>query len=309
MATAPSPDVSTHHPGELDELFGDLLKAGFLPVAGDSHRWRGPINPALATLTPVDTMEIEVRDGWPYLHPYVHVAGLMGRRHVNPMGNVCLWEEDEGDYTSWLRFEDIKARIDAWVADQASGAGIPPLDAHLYFTPSVRDQIVILDLDALTEAGLVRREPGRHGDLRATFSPGLFRLGSTGGLTASWFWIDQLHAPPATSNDLRRVLSTEQGKHFEGLGLRVRKKRPVLAILLWSEGVDVVSGLGLRISKRVGPRTAVALPIARSDEAMLRLRSGPDAAALSAMGVAVFGVGADRIRSRATARSVRRWAA
>ena len=91
MPTAGLRDPATLHQGELDLLVTDLVEAGFRPRSGDLHDWIGPIRPSLQRLTSATEMRIEIRDGWPYQHPYIYVDGLAGRKHVNALGNTCLW--------------------------------------------------------------------------------------------------------------------------------------------------------------------------------------------------------------------------
>lgn len=292
MTTDRSRDASTLHPGELDLLTSDLAEAGFRPVAGDRHRWRGPINAALGRLTSASQMQIEIRDGWPYVHPYLFADGLVGRRHVNALGNVCLWPEAEDRYEEWTRLGAIQTRIAEWVADQEAGAPDPPLDTHLYYTPSARGRLVTLDVDSLMAARRVRRGDGQHGTMRARLSNDVFEVADKGNLTAMWFWRDSLGAPPATEDRFFDSLTRDQRRAYARLTRRLSASRPSIAILLWDDHGQT-NALALQmVEARAGRWRAEAVEVARTDASVRYIRSGPDAPALASKTVAVFGIGA-----------------
>lgn len=293
MMTAGSPDPGTLHQAELDLLITDLVEAGFKPVYGDRHMWEGPITPSLGSLTAATTMRIEIRDGWPYLHPYIHADGLTGRRHVSSSGNTCLWFEDDDNYGDWLRLESIMARVDAWVVDQANGAPDPPLDAHLYFGANrLHGGLLTFDLDALVAARAIRPEPGASGRLRARQVGRRFGVGTDGNLDAGWIWHRGFVAPPTDPSSVRDLLSKAQQRTYDQVAATARVSRPAILVILWREG-DLVNALGMKVERAgVARHRLLALEVARTDKAVRLLRSGPDAARMGHQRVAIFGVGA-----------------
>lgn len=236
-------------------------------------------------------MRIEIRDGWPYLHPYVHVNGLGVRKHVNPGGNTCLWFEDDDDYRLWLRLRSIMTRIDAWVRDQEAGPSEPALDTHLYF-PLPTVGMLELDLDALIARGHVRAKAGDSGDLRANQSGSVFVLGERGSLPAAWFWQEGIAAPPGSTEGVRRLLSRDQQGRYDRLTASIAWSRPGVAILLWDDK-GTINALGLKVEhKRRGQYLLRSLEVARKDMSTMRLRAGPEATWLANRTVVLFGVGA-----------------
>ena len=284
------PDPSTYHPGELDLLFGELAEAGFRPVDGDRHAWRGPIPTSLRSLTDATQIKIEIRDGWPYRHPYVHVDGLAGRKHVNGLGNVCLWPEDDDGYNDSRRLGGILERVDAWVAAQEAGVAEPALDAHLY-TGRWRERLVTIDIEGLIDRGHMREVPGESGHLRASLDNGVYTLGEGGQLAAAWFWLDPIAAPPSVAARVPELLDARQKQTLQLMTSRIRKGKTGVAVIIW-EDAGHLNALAVEVVRtRTGPAYAT-LELARTDRSILRLRSGPDAPSLATRGVVVFGLGA-----------------
>jgi hypothetical protein len=289
--TAGSPDPDTLHRGELDLLLTDLVEAGFRATSGDRHNWIGPVPRSLRRLTAAAEMRIEIRDGWPYLHPYIHVDGLGVRKHVNPNGNACLWFEDDDDYGQWLRLDRILTRVDSWVADQEAGAAGPALDTHLYFPLRVPG-LLTFDLDELVKRRQIEPRAGASGELRVDRSGPLFALGGRGGLSAAWFWQNGLLAPPSNSGGMRELLSRDQRRLFDRITRSVTRSRPAVMLLLWDDGGEI-NALGVK-AERASPGYYVlgALEVARTDAVVMRLRAGSDAERLDGCRVVLFGAGA-----------------
>jgi hypothetical protein len=291
MPTAGSPDPETLHQGELDLLISDLVEAGFKPRPGDRHHWTGPIGASLRRITPAIEMRIEIRDGWPYQHPYVHVDGLVGRKHVNVLGNTCLWFEDDDNYSSWLRLDTILGRIDAWVTDQEAGVVQPALDAHLYVGGG-QGALLTVDVEGLIAKGTINRSGGASGRLRARHKGTIFELGERGNLSAAWFWHTGLAAPPTDVSHLRGSLTLSQRRTFDQTTRDISRSRPGVVLVLWHDA-GTINALGLKVQRATpGHYRLVALEVARTDSSVLRLRSGPDALLLASKAIAVFGVGA-----------------
>jgi molybdopterin/thiamine biosynthesis adenylyltransferase len=293
MPPAASRDVKTLHQAELETFTTELIAAGFRPDGLDRTSWIGPVHPCLARLSESDPteMRIALRDGWPYQHPYIFVDGLVGRRHVNPAGNVCLWEETDPGYDDWRSVAAIYARIEAWCADQEAGAPDLSLDPHLYFTSTDPNSIVLIDIEKLERDGRIDKADGAISKLRATCSDGTYRVSSQGSLATVWFWRDSLPAPPADLGRIEQGLTAEQSVELVRMMNRVRPTRPCLVLLGWNEaGTDNV--MALRLEQVRGEGRTVAIELARSDTSIMILRSGPDAELLMSKHVAIFGVGA-----------------
>lgn len=292
MLRDPSPDVDTIHPGELETFTTELIGAGFLPQRGDRHSWTGPIHPAFAGMTAATEMVLNIRDGWPYRHPYLFVEGLVGRRHVNAGGDVCLWDEGEEAYEEWLSLPAIQTRIADWCADQQAGSPDLALDAHLYFIPASSTRLVIFDLEFLVHEGVVQSHDGAHADLRATLAGDVFRMGTTGDIAVAWYRRTAVGAPPANRSAFRQTLTAGQRLHFDRFLARLRRNKPSLAILLWDEAT-ATNALALQFEKVAsGGDTVVAIQVARTDPSVMRLRAGPDAPDLVGKRVTIFGLGA-----------------
>jgi len=290
VATDLTPDPDTWHQAELDRLVTDLVEAGFRPVDG-RRLWEGPIHPPLARLTDAPTMRIEIGDGWPYRHPRVYVEGLIGRKHVGPTGDACLWFDDDGGYWDWTRLEPILARIDGWVADQEAGVSEPAPDTHLYFRRRASGLLTV-DVEGLIADGRVHPHADLSGPLSARRTDERYVIGVPGNLSATWFWRREPMDPPSELDDLRASLASAQQRDLDGLLGKIRRNRPGIGLVLW-EDARVIHALGLLIERQsTGPKRVVALEVARTDASVLRLRSGPDAPRLAEASVVVFGIGA-----------------
>jgi molybdopterin/thiamine biosynthesis adenylyltransferase len=291
MPPAPSPDVSTVDQASLEIFTTDLIEAGFRPRDGDRHQWIGPVNPAFSSLTPAEEMRIEIRDGWPHRHPYLFVDGLAGRRHVNPYGNVCLWDEADDGY-SWLRLDEVQDRIAAWCAEQAAGSGDPVLDTHLYFGGRPTGQLVVLDLDDLERRGIVSRVDGSHGRLRADFSNGHYRVATKGALEVAWFRQTRLTAPPANWTAFRSALTKSQQADLDKLSRGGTHSRSAIALLIWHDG-PATAVMAVRLKWATpGHFYSDALEVGLNTTSVLALRAGPDWSMLQGKAVTLFGAGA-----------------
>jgi hypothetical protein len=286
VANAASHEVSAADRAAFDTFTTELIAAGFDSIAGDEHHWRGPIDPSFRPFTEALSMRFEIRDGWPIRHPYLFVDGLMGRRHVNAQGNVCLWEESD-DTLRWLHLEEIRDRIREWCDDQTHESSVPALDTHLYFDRWTH-QLVVLDVDSFVAADQIRETDGEAGSLRAKSYSGIFTVGAVGPIPVRWYYRDSVPAPPSSSIAFAYSLTHKQRVDFltfsEGRG----RHRVALALLLWRDNGNVaITALLLTRDK-----ATVALEVARNDPTILRLRSGPDAELLGAKSAVIFGLGA-----------------
>ena len=202
----PIPD--TLEPASLDAFISSLLAAGFDPV-GDQCSWVGPLHPALEHLTNDRTMRVEVRDGWPYLHPKVYVQGLPAGLHRNYHGDICLW--DDGDPSlAWLTWGGIARRIAEWAAGSTSTATAddPALDAHLYFE-AARKGLATIDLTGIDIRDWEARE------VRGALKDDLLTIGE-GPLRGRLYTRKTVQTPPKSLAGVRSLLRRRQQQDSTG---------------------------------------------------------------------------------------------
>ncbi len=278
----PVPD--TIDPASLDRFIETLLDAGFEPT-GSQQSWIGPIHPALMPMTAATTMTVVVRDGWPFIQPRVYVQGLPIGRHRNIDGDVCLWEIGDPS-REWMTWDGVAARIEKW-AEEAQGhptAEDPGLDPHLTFVGPTGG-LATIDL-----TGRAIRD-WDVAELRATRDDNMLKIGE-GDEIGRWYVRDRPESPPQTLADLRGQLRRRQQKDLDAALASVGQPGGVsFLVFAWNTPVGP-NLLILGLSRAAGFLTAGAYEAARTDRDVLRLRAGPDAAALDGKTVTVFGVGA-----------------
>lgn len=279
--------VDTLHPASLDRFRQDLVEAGF-ERQSDGHTWRGPISSHFAGLTTATTMDIFIRDGWPYVHPWLFVAGLEPGLHLQG-AHVCLWLPWEPSL-AWLRLAGIQNRIEDWVAQYRVGgrADDPGMDPHLYFNPVVMPSgpLALLDITGVKVAD------GASGDLWAKRANGVMRIGSTGPIGVRWYARQSVTAPPHNWAAFRSALTDRQRRDLDDRLNKVGRPRHLgMVILLWNTFAGT-NALAIELTR--GRETVVkrALEIARTDAQTLLLRAGPDAEALQGKSLLFFGAGA-----------------
>ncbi len=289
----------TTHPTELSAFVRGIEEAGFARTG--EREWIGPISPALIPLVDTDQMRIIIRPGWPYFPPGVGVEGI-GSWHAN-RDAVCLWQT--GDNTRrWVSLTDIHARINDWVADQATGFerhGLA-LDPHLYFDAAMFGHAFLNPSEILG----ARPTDGQTGTLKwSEIGQGVFDIdigkfkasdvlphGLTDRVNARgrWFYRDQHLEPPRDLDAFRPVLTENQASRFDA-DVRAAHLKVLLLVLFWRVGNDVAA-LVLLVSDPAGSRTTyVFAPEPKGLESRI-LRAGPDASALRDKSVLIIGCGA-----------------
>jgi hypothetical protein len=227
-----------------------------------------------------------VQDGWPFRQPKVYVEGLDLGRHRNAAGDVCLWEE--GDPSGqWRTWEDIALRIEEW---SASARGHPTtddpgLDPHLSFTGTIAG-LATIDLTGreIRDWDVVQ--------LRAKQEGKSLQIG-VGDLRGRWYGRRRPHSPPQTLSDLREQLRRRQQDDLDNALTTVGEPGGIsFLVFAWKTpaGPNLLV-LGLERGAN-GQVVASPYEAARTDPEILRLRAGPDASALAAKKVVIFGAGA-----------------
>lgn len=281
------PNPATVDPGALDRFIVDLVEAGFEPDAS-GRIWTGPLDPALAELTTATTMQIALRDGWPFLAPYVLADGL--RPSVHLQGRVlCLWRTGD-DSLAWLRLADLRERIAQWAERYRGRATLddPVLDPQMYWEPHVTEPLAVVDLSA------IRWGDGGSGELRAERTDGRLEIGPAGPLRVRWYGREAMRHPPVNLGMLTDGLKRGQTRNLERELERVGQAGGMdVVMLIWQTPVGEPNVLTLGLSRAAdGSVHAEAYETARVDTDVLIRRAGPDAASLRGRSVILFGVGA-----------------
>jgi hypothetical protein len=248
-------------------------------------------------------LEIRLADGWPYAWPRVFVDG-MTRAHVNAFGEVCLWQPPD-DSLAWLTFKDLKSRMEEWCEGALHGftAADVGVDSHLYFRGTLPRVLATFDLDAFTPQGgftdgaseLLRATSTHRGTLRRLI-PETAAVGATkleSDWTGRWFFRERLSSTPRDIKEFRGSLTTRQRTQFDVdvRGVVNVQRQPSVAMLVHQTS-DVLDVLVAHVARVNGSVTARAIESAPSDRRSLLLRAGPDAAAIGAKRVVLFGAGA-----------------
>lgn len=287
-----SPGPDTLNQASLESFQTDLIEAGFEPVEGDLRRWVGPIAEPLRSHTDAPTMEIEFRDGWPFQHPRLVVAGL-DADHVGADGEVCLWASGASS-DLWLTWTGLNERIAEWAARAQDGFLLEDfaLDGHLSFNrrkpgiATVALSKLPLD-DATGRLGHIVGEWDKNGE-RLEIS-----AGRSGPIEGRWYLIEQRpQRRPKNIDEVRALLSGRQQTNLDRRLAAVRDHGTTQVLLVaWSR--DFGREALVLLAERDGEDVAVsAIELAPTDSEVLKLRAGADVEALADKCVVVFGVGA-----------------
>jgi molybdopterin/thiamine biosynthesis adenylyltransferase len=288
-------EVQTVEPASYYQFRDELDQAGFT-TRDRGRSWTGPIAEPLRAFTESDEMTILIRDGWPYRHPDLEVAGMAGMEHVNASEYVCLWADGDRSQ-AWRTLAGWQARIAEW-SERQIGEFWPEdatMDAHRYFEDSF-DAIATMDLSA------VAAEP-TDGAWGAAF--GRWRSGeallqittgraSAGNVRGTWFYRETIEVPPADLAGMAAVLCERQTARLQrqlAIVARDRKKWRQFVVLIWGKEEQENALVVLLQQRPGGDVRGRALEFAPNDTATLRLRSGEDAAALTDHAVLLFGAG------------------
>jgi ThiF family len=276
----------------FDRFRVDLADAGFERQSPPkSHVWVGPIPAFMSDVTSATSMEIEVRGGWPYVHPIVRVDGLEPGLHLQG-SQVCLWFD--WDYgLEWMRLAGLLARLEKWVDEYRAGMPDEPgLDPHMYFrdpmdgTPYGHEPLIVVDLDAMT------MEDGGSGISRGKEIDGAFFVLGRGPLTLRWYARSSVSPPPHDWGAFLAALTDAQRRDLEERMNRAGKRGGLnLVMLVWQTPAGR-NALAIALERKGGMVVKRALEVASVDMRSRILRSGPDANNLQTRTVAIIGVGA-----------------
>lgn len=273
-------------PAALDQFVVDLVTAGFKPDA-TGYVWTGPIDPSLSDLTDAKTMEVALRDGWPFFPPYVHADGIRPGPHLQER-LLCLWRVGD-ESLQWLRLADLRGRITEWAGRYRLGATAddPVLDPNMYW----RSRVPIL---AVVDLQSIAWGDGGSGELRATWTGRRIEIGNEGPLRVRWYARAGLREEPVDLEALSQALKAAQqrnlGRELEVVG---QPEGLRLLMLIWQSPAGEPNILTLGLARGAdGSIQAQAYETARTDTEVLIRRAGPDAEALRAKSVIVFGCGA-----------------
>jgi molybdopterin/thiamine biosynthesis adenylyltransferase len=283
------PDIQTVDRASLDRFIADLVAAGFKPPGANGRTFEGPLHPALAEETRSRTMRIEVRDGWPFVHPAVRVEGLKPSVHLTG-SYLCLWRLGDDSY-GWLRLGTLNERIGQW-AERYRGRATeedPVLDPQLYWSPYNGQVLATVDLRDVPYGN------GGSGDLWAERDELLLRIGASGPMRVRWYGRDEMRHPPASLEMIAAGLKTDQAANFGAELDRVgHADGASILMVVWDTPAGEPNALILGLSResRRAPVRAEAYEVARVDHDVLIRRAGPDAPVLLERSVVIFGQGA-----------------
>lgn len=307
-----SPDaVQTLDRASYDRFRAQLARAGFRSTDG-GRTWRGPIAAPLKTFTDATRMTITVRDGWPYVQPLLTVEGLPPLEHVSAGGSVCLWLEGDAS-RQWETWQGWEERIEQWCVRQQAGfvRVDATMDAHAYFGGRY-DALARMDLSTIppeTSDGARGPVHGRWRNGGALLDLSVERAGGQ-EVKGSWFYRQEITAPPRDLRDLRALLTDRQRESLAGLITSARQGKKRIVVLAWDakearnalvllldQDPESVPARRARGRKQAAPvdglrARARALEFAPGDAVVLQRRAGADAARLSGYGVVIFGAGA-----------------
>lgn len=288
----PEPPVSTLDAKLLERFLQEIDENGFVPTDGSRRVWAGPLEAALVDFTSVQEMRIVLRDGWPYQPPSVLVEGLRSW-HANG-GALCLWQEGD-DSREWTTLPGIHQRIRDWVDDARAGFREfgTALDAHLYWD-SRDPAVALIDPQEIVHRG---RQDGHHAVFHAKVGDGVWLAGrdnksGPGVLNGRWFYRDSVEYPPGNLDEFAEALTVTQRRRFLKDVADIEAGGAWLAGLFWEIPEGTVALLVHVRKDASGGLTAAAVTPTPSSTSDLLRRAGPDAAHLSKVRVALFGVGA-----------------
>jgi molybdopterin/thiamine biosynthesis adenylyltransferase len=283
------PEIQTVDRASLDLFIADLVTAGFTPAGGNGRTFEGSLHPALVGETRSRTMQVEVRDGWPFVHPAVRVDGLKPSVHLTGR-YLCLWRLGDDSY-GWLRLETLNERIGQW-AERYRGRATeedPVLDPQLYWSPFNGQVLATVDLRDVPYGN------GGSGDLRAERDELLLKIGLEGPMRVRWYGRDEMRHPPASLEMIAAGLKPDQAANFRAELDRVgHADGASIIMVVWDTPAGEPNALILGLSResRRAPVRAEAYEVARRDHDVLIRRAGSDAPRLLDRSVVIFGQGA-----------------
>jgi len=265
-----------------------LIRAGFRE---DGAAWCGPVRRGDGTVE----VGVSIGRGFPFEPPKVNpkdpeAAPWSWHRELD--GGLCLIAEDDHDELWWREPAAFLEHVGAWLADADEGwpNDRPDLDLERYFQQSSDRRLYLLpDLEPLTDS-YVRFIQGSNGTMgfksrmeKPVPAVKKFKLDRFGYVAT----VRSLKVPPRTWEDIVSMAdarvdlgrAVRQGK-VDFLILRFERDGQPGAIVL-EVGKDANGGIELR-----------RLLSAGSDARARLIRSGPHAARLAEMRVAIVGVGA-----------------
>lgn len=293
------PEAQTPLPGALDAFVTELIANGFelVPESAGSL-WSGPVLPCFQPLTDAERMRVEIRDGWPFLPPYVRVEGLRSAEHYGGHDIVCLWR-DNYPGTPWLHWPEVVERAEEWcrrVQRDGFRPGDLAADAFLVFRDG-DPMLATFNLSTLCTAFITGKSQRIHAiqdescctvDLR----PG---KGPRGSASARLFFVGELRTAPTNHLELEAALTPQQ---VERLRRDISRspggpEPPIEFVLLCWRNQGVLDAVVLRVTtgREDGPYGLRSLEPAPTDPATLVNRGGPEFRALQRKRVTLFGVG------------------
>lgn len=287
-------------PRSLELFIGELEGVGFVRVekAALFPTWRGRIHPAFDGLTDAKSMDVGIRDGWPFISPVLFVQGL-ATNHLTQDGYVCMWRDEDGS-REWETLSGFYKRMEEWCSQAQKGwvgdAGLQE-DAYLNFYPrsfyerSNLPRVATFDWEALGISSNISRGKS-YGVIdvktgRVDIKPNA-GLEQGNQIDVLWVRVKTLKDhPPRSLSEVERHLTETQRRW-----LRRENPRKEFVLMFCWERDGVLSVLPILIrAKNGGIEGSVMVP-GPNDEQNLILRAGPNAAILQKRKATLFGAGA-----------------
>lgn len=271
------------------EDFADALES-----RGFSRRTDAALVGAVFPAAGREQVRIELGQGWPFGPPTVTPepppAGNAERSwHDNFDGSMCLYTDDDRNGLPWLDPDAILAKINEWFDQRAAGwqNDAPDLDLDRYFLPAdPRPTVLYGDLDRLVGQFVRLRKSGNN--TLTVIGPGVAPPKSKPRQVFGYCaGLGTLRAPPRNWPQLAELLpdaipmerAIEQNR--VGLLLLRYDRAGHSGVLALAAAPKEKGGIALR-----------SYASASTDDATVRLRSGPQRGVLATKSVAVVGCGA-----------------
>lgn len=292
----PEPEDWADHVAYIRETFiNGLVRRGFRLTYDKS---RGSCSDAELTDGRVSVL---LEDGFPYSAPRVRteVAGPMSW-HREPLGFLCLYTSRDRDGRPWLDIDAFLARIETWFEKNDAGwpDDPPVLDLEAYLHLPVDHRYVLYSrLDSYTDQYVKLRE---HDEQIQIEDRGRLSKNSTKGLLSGYVAdIGQVSTPPLNWDDLienlddaDKIRSAIARDRVDVVFVQYQRQdqRGAMVVTFPSPSAEPRTRKQRAISNMTRePHLALSASL---DESVMRLRSGPTAAALEDKHVCVVGTGA-----------------
>lgn len=184
MADTPDPALAAFDLAR-DSFRRTLATKGF---ADDGRVLRGPVSWFNGAQLCTATVDVTLGNTFPFAPPRVEIvdfgANITPTFHIEPAGNLCLWNNQVPVHDApWRDVDAFIEKVSGWFEQTASGWSADD-DADLERYLPLDDDIVLYDNEKLVEGKFYRVHKGDHGIMRLKdelpWSPKLTRMKNKG---------------------------------------------------------------------------------------------------------------------------------